>query len=100
MDDEEDSDEDDVDLNPYESTPGDVVMDGVPDGTRFVQVVAGDNATFALTEEGTVYGWGTFRVCLIYPLVTCRFNANQEILHRTKTASTPSPTTSTTPPDP
>ena len=26
-----------------------------------MQVVAGDSATFALTTEGTVFGWGTFR---------------------------------------
>ena len=64
---EEDSDDEDVDLNPYESTPGDVFMKGVPEGTRWVQVVAGDNATFALTEDGKVYGWGTFRVCLYIP---------------------------------
>lgn len=57
--------EDDVDpeRNPKESTPGEVEMDNVPDGTIFVQLTAGDNCTFALTSEGTVYGWGTLRVC-------------------------------------
>lgn len=29
---------------------------------KFVQVVASDSATFVLTADGDVYGWGTFRV--------------------------------------
>jgi regulator of chromosome condensation len=61
---ESDSDDDDDDsgLNPKESTPAEVDMSGVEEDTKFVQVVASDSASFALTEEGKVYGWGTFRV--------------------------------------
>lgn len=29
--------------------------------TRFVQVAAGDSSSFVLTDDGKVYGWGTFR---------------------------------------
>jgi regulator of chromosome condensation len=58
--------EDDVDAerNPKESTPGEVDLTGVPGDTIFTQVAAGDNCTFALTSQGTIYGWGTMRVCL------------------------------------
>ena len=62
---EEDSDDDDNDdtgMNPKESTPGEIDTTDIPEGTRWVQVVASDSATFALTDTGLVYGWGTFRV--------------------------------------
>lgn len=49
-------------LNPKQSTPGEVDMSGVPQGTVFTQVAASDNATFALTSQGLVYGWGAMRV--------------------------------------
>jgi regulator of chromosome condensation len=58
-------DSDDVDgdrLNPLESTPGAIELDNVPEGTVFTSVAAGDSCTFALTDEGVVYGCGTFRV--------------------------------------
>lgn len=55
-------DEDDTGLNPKESTPGEIDTTDVPEGTVWVQVVASDSATFALTATGQVYGWGTFRV--------------------------------------
>lgn len=64
MDKSEDSDsedEDDSGLNPLESTPTLVSQDYFAPGTTFVQVVASDSASFALTEDGRVYGWGTFR---------------------------------------
>ncbi|KAH7461651.1 hypothetical protein FOMA001_g18958 [Fusarium oxysporum f. sp. matthiolae] len=64
MDKSEDSyseDEDDTGINPKESTPTTVSSEHFAPGTRFVQVVASDSATFALTEDGRVYGWGTFR---------------------------------------
>ncbi|EWZ77410.1 hypothetical protein FOWG_18179 [Fusarium oxysporum f. sp. lycopersici MN25] len=54
-------DEDDTGINPKESTPTAVSNEHFAPGTRFVQVVASDSATFALTEDGRVYGWGTFR---------------------------------------
>lgn len=57
------SDEDDNGLNPNESLPAEVDFSAVtlPDGTRWTQVTAGDSASFALTDDGHVYGWGTFR---------------------------------------
>jgi regulator of chromosome condensation len=51
-----------AELNPKESTPTAIPSSSFPPGTRFVQVAAGDSTTFALTEDGFVYGWGTFRV--------------------------------------
>lgn len=58
-----DSDSDsDSGLNPRESTPAAVPSDSFPEDTVFVQVAASDSASFALTDVGTVYGWGTFRV--------------------------------------
>jgi regulator of chromosome condensation len=54
-------DEDDTGMNPNESTPGLVSEEYFAPGTKFVQVVASDSASFALTEDGRVYGWGTFR---------------------------------------
>ncbi|KAI9373991.1 regulator of chromosome condensation 1/beta-lactamase-inhibitor protein II [Aspergillus egyptiacus] len=56
-----DTDSDDADLNPYESTPTAIPSDVFPEGTVFVEVAAGDSSSFALTDEGQVYGWGTFR---------------------------------------
>ncbi|KAF7869754.1 hypothetical protein EAF04_004538 [Stromatinia cepivora] len=47
--------------NPIESTPGEVDMTTVPEGTVFTQITAGDNATYALTNDGLVYGWGSIR---------------------------------------
>lgn len=58
-----DSDDDDEgDLNPYESTPTPIPGEHFPPGTTFAQVAAGDSCTFVLTDTGLVYGWGTFRV--------------------------------------
>lgn len=48
-------------VNPKESTPGEVDMSDVPEGVVFTQLACTDSATFALTAEGEVYGWGTFR---------------------------------------
>lgn len=60
-----DSDDEDSGLNPSESEPREVDLKHFPEGTKFAGVYACDSATFALTAVGTVYGWGTFRVC--YP---------------------------------
>lgn len=57
-----DSEESEPELNPKESTPTAVDDSCFPAGTVFTQVAAGDNVTLALTEEGLVYGWGTFKV--------------------------------------
>jgi len=54
-------DEDD-ELNPAESTPGPVHISGLQPKPRWVQVAASDNASFALTDDGKVYGWETFGV--------------------------------------
>jgi regulator of chromosome condensation len=60
-DEDDDEDNDESGLNPLESTPGEVDMSEVEENTTFVQVVGSDSASFALTSEGKVYGWGTFR---------------------------------------
>lgn len=53
------SDDDDSGLNPRESTPAKVEF---PPGVEIVKVAAGDSISLALTADGKVYGWGTFRV--------------------------------------
>ncbi|KAI1656355.1 RCC1/BLIP-II [Daldinia decipiens] len=59
--DEDDEDDDDTGVNPKESTPGKVDLSILPEGTRIAQVAASDSASFILTDDGWVYGWGTFR---------------------------------------
>ena len=58
------SSDDDSALNPYESTPTAISSEWFPEGTVFAEVAAGDSSSFALTDDGQVYGWGTFRVKL------------------------------------
>jgi regulator of chromosome condensation len=58
---ESDDDDDDTGMNPHESTPYPVSDEYFAEGTKFVQVIGCDSASFALTEDGRVYGWGTFR---------------------------------------
>ena len=57
-----DSDDSETAVNPKEATPTAVDTALFPPGTKFTQLAAGDNATFALTSDGLVYGWGTFKV--------------------------------------
>ncbi|KAL8912767.1 MAG: hypothetical protein Q9171_002306 [Xanthocarpia ochracea] len=52
-------DEDNTGLNPRESTPGPITT--FPEGTVIVKLSAGDSHTLALTDDGNVFGWGTFR---------------------------------------
>ena len=60
---DDDSEEDEI--NPLESTPIEVDLTALPGRPTFTQVACADSATFAVTDEGLVYGWGTFRVsCL------------------------------------
>ena len=59
---EDSGDEGDGDLNPLESTPTALPRNSFTPGTNFVQVVAGDSCSFALTDTGLVYGWGAFVV--------------------------------------
>lgn len=56
-DDDSDEPDDAPGLNANEATP--TPLHTIP--KRVVQVAAGDSCTFALTEDGHVYGWGTFR---------------------------------------
>lgn len=60
--DDDDNGDDFEALNPIECTPAEVSTNNIVNGTKFVKVVASDSASFALTEDGRLYGWGTFRV--------------------------------------
>lgn len=59
-------DDEDCDLSPKESTPTAIPTEffSAIGGESFVQVAATDSASFALSSDGSVYGWGTFRVML------------------------------------
>lgn len=61
-DDDASDDSDDEGLNPVESTPTHIPETSFPAGTRFTNVAAGDSCSFAVTDTGLVYGWGTFAV--------------------------------------
>ena len=67
IDDEKNDDDSDSDgetgINPREAIPTEIDMSGLPADAVFTQLASGDSCTFALTDEGLVYGWGTFRVC-------------------------------------
>lgn len=58
----DDSEKSDSGLNPAESNPTPVPASSFPHDTQFVKLAAGDSHTLALTDDGHVYGWGTFRV--------------------------------------
>lgn len=62
-----DDDDEEIEVNPKEATPSVIDLSGVEKGTVFTQVVAADSASFALTDDGFVYGWGTFRVSFLLP---------------------------------
>ena len=64
--DENSEDENDSGLNPLESTPMTIPAESFPEGTIFTQLACGDSTTFAVTDDGQVWGWGTFRVSPIY----------------------------------
>lgn len=51
-----------VDLNPLECTPMPIPREHFPSNTVFTQLACGDSTTFAVTDDGEVWGWGTFRV--------------------------------------
>lgn len=61
-DDASEDESEDGELNPYESTPTAIPAESFEKSARIVQVTAGDSASFALTDKGFVYGWGTFVV--------------------------------------
>ncbi|KAF8466393.1 regulator of chromosome condensation 1/beta-lactamase-inhibitor protein II [Kalaharituber pfeilii] len=54
-----DSEDEEGEINPKESTPG--LVEGLPENINIVQVAAGDSISVAVTDEGYVYAWGTFR---------------------------------------
>ena len=58
---DDDSENPAEDLNPLEATPTAISDVLFPEGAIFTQVACSDSATFALTNDGQVYGWGTFR---------------------------------------
>lgn len=60
----DDDDDEDSGLNPFEATPTAISNDQFPEGTVFTSISAGDSSTFAVTDEGKVWGWGTFRVSI------------------------------------
>ncbi|ESZ99102.1 hypothetical protein SBOR_0512 [Sclerotinia borealis F-4128] len=57
--DSDSEDEDEMILNPVESTPTAISTDFL-DGRKVAQVLASDSASFVLTGDGYVYGWGSF----------------------------------------
>ncbi|KAL8375324.1 hypothetical protein RB599_001874 [Gaeumannomyces hyphopodioides] len=59
----EDDEDNEFGLNKLESTPTEIPPPrfGPAPAPRFAQVAATDSATFALAEDGNVWGWGTFR---------------------------------------
>jgi regulator of chromosome condensation len=70
-------------MNPKESTPTAIDPSMFPHDVTFVQVAAGDSASFAVTNDGFVYGWGTFRVSspvLYESAFTDRVQGNEGIL--------------------
>lgn len=71
-DDDDDDDDDDAGLDPQESTPAEVDFSSLDKKPNFVQVAATNSASFALTDDGDVYGWGTFRVRAFLSLSCCR----------------------------
>ncbi|KAJ5945824.1 hypothetical protein N7454_002663 [Penicillium verhagenii] len=56
-----DESDDEITQNLKEATPLPVDPSFFPKGTIFSQLAASDSATFVLSTEGLVYGWGTFR---------------------------------------
>ncbi|KAI1324746.1 RCC1/BLIP-II [Xylariaceae sp. FL0255] len=62
--DDEDSDDDEDDdsgVNPLESTPTQIADGELLPEDRICKVAATDSASFLLTTDGFVFGWGTFR---------------------------------------
>jgi regulator of chromosome condensation len=63
--DADDSDSDSEDetggLIDLEATPTAISEEHFLPDTTFVDIAAGDSCSFAITTEGAVYGWGTFR---------------------------------------
>ncbi|KAJ2970520.1 hypothetical protein NUW58_g9669 [Xylaria curta] len=59
--DSEDDDDDDTGVNPRESTPAQIDNGELGPDDIICKVAATDSASFLLTTDGFVFGWGTFR---------------------------------------
>jgi len=73
-------DEDDTGLNPRESTPTVIPAELFgSNANRLAQVAATDSATFVLTIDGFVYGWGTFKVSIVivFPFLRLYLQGNE-----------------------
>ncbi|CUS09491.1 unnamed protein product [Tuber aestivum] len=51
--------DDEVALNPLESTP--MLITGFPEGTVIMSIATGDSISITVTDTSRVYGWETFR---------------------------------------
>lgn len=89
---EEQAEDEEPDMNPLESTPTALPEDAFPEDTVFVQVGAGDSCSFALTDTGLVYGWGTF---LVSSHTSARITSITNLGHRTARANPASATAPT-----
>lgn len=78
--DDDSDDESDSGMNPKEATPTAIPTESFPEGTVFVQVAAGDSSSFALTDDGLVYGWGTFRVSVFINRPQIKSSADTDII--------------------
>ncbi|KAI1750332.1 regulator of chromosome condensation 1/beta-lactamase-inhibitor protein II [Xylaria castorea] len=59
--DSDDDDDDDTGINPLESTPTQIGNGELEETDIICKVIATDSASFLLTTDGFVFGWGTFR---------------------------------------
>ncbi|RYC54789.1 hypothetical protein CHU98_g11420 [Xylaria longipes] len=59
--DSDDEDDDDTGINPLESTPTQIDNGELEETDIICKVIATDSASFLLTTDGFVFGWGTFR---------------------------------------
>ena len=79
-------------LNPFEASPAEVdwSQTALAENTKFTHVAAGDSCSFAVTDDGYVYGWGTFRDSAgVFGFTECVDTATRPILipYLTKIAS-------------
>lgn len=58
-------DDETTDLDPLDCTPTPIPREDFPTDIVFTQLACGDSTTFAVTDVGEVWGWGTFRVGLV-----------------------------------
>ncbi|KAI1424633.1 regulator of chromosome condensation 1/beta-lactamase-inhibitor protein II [Xylaria sp. FL1777] len=59
--DSDSDDDDDTGINPLESTPTQIEKGELEETDIICKVAASDSASFLLTTDGFVFGWGTFR---------------------------------------